>query len=173
MKSIIDNLLYVSPNRGLLYVTDLEVEYPYVPQGAEDDVINPDGSTKVDESECFHCPNLLQIPLRSLSYACFRELYYFLSPSYVPSETATDDCNGRTADGNPRVKIPPTPHVRPSHKLEHLSCFLPGLLALGAYQVRPFLYLSLRSETGTNNVIIRSRCIRFLDRLRRLRIPKG
>jgi hypothetical protein len=53
MKAIIDNLLYVSPNRGLLYVTDLEVEYPYVPQGAEDDVINPDGSTKVDESECF------------------------------------------------------------------------------------------------------------------------
>ncbi|KAH6888930.1 mannosyl-oligosaccharide 1,2-alpha-mannosidase [Coprinopsis sp. MPI-PUGE-AT-0042] len=55
MRSIIDNLLYVSPTRGLLYVTDLQ-----------------------------H-----------------------------------------------RQK----PNIRPSHKLEHLSCFLPGLLALGAYQI--------------------------------------
>ncbi|KAH6881195.1 glycoside hydrolase [Coprinopsis sp. MPI-PUGE-AT-0042] len=87
MKSIIDNLLYVSPTRGLLYVTDLQVEYPYTPAGAEDDIINPDGSTKTN------------------------------------------------ADGTPRTKSPQKPNIRPSHKLEHLSCFLPGLLALGAYQI--------------------------------------
>ncbi|KAH6904717.1 glycoside hydrolase [Coprinopsis sp. MPI-PUGE-AT-0042] len=87
MKSIINNLLYVSPNRGLLYVTDLQVKYPYTPAGAEDDIINPNGSTKTN------------------------------------------------ADGSPRTKSPPTPNIRPSHKLEHLSCFLPGLLALGVHQI--------------------------------------